>query len=664
MCGIFGLVAAKRSELDYQKCRQIVDQLFVLSESRGKEAAGLAFLIANKIEVYKSPQAATALIKSEEYEKIWQKKEDDGEIFALIGHARLVTNGSQLINSNNQPVIKEDLVAVHNGIITNVDWLWQNFTQLTRQYELDTEIILALINHFLGQGIFLEKALSETYHLIEGTASLAILMVKENKLILSTNNGSLYFCYQRDRGILIFASERNILEKLIKKELKKQFKPEEIRQLKSNTGLIIDLAGMGGDEFEFEKPQDRVGGSGKKSREVREIELKEKEEEVFLKKGEKTEIKEVFLNFVKEAQLKIDALRRCTKCILPETFPNIEFDKDGVCNYCHTYQPMKIEGEEKLKEIIEEHRQQNNQNKCLMTFSGGRDSSFGLHYIKSILGMNPVAYSYDWGMITDLGRRNQARMCGKLGVEHILVSADIKRKRDNIRKNILAWLKKPDLGTVPLFMAGDKQYFYYANKLRRQLGVDLVVLGTNPLEKTYFKTAFSGVKIDFRSKKLYTLSLINKIKLAWYYFKALIANPAYLNASLWDTLGGFISYYFIPHHHLDIYKYIKWDEELINKILKEEYNWEIAKDTQSTWRIGDGTASFYNYIYYITAGFTENDTFRSNQIRENMLTRAEALRQTQEDNRVRWESIQWYCQTIGIDLEETIRVINSMRKLY
>ena len=58
-----------------------------------------------------------------------------------------------------------------------------------------------------------------------------------------------------------------------------------------------------------------------------------------------------------------------------------------------------------------------------------------------------------------------------LGVEHILVSADIRRKRENIRKNVSAWLKRPDLGTIPLFMAGDKQYFYYSKLLQKQNGI-------------------------------------------------------------------------------------------------------------------------------------------------------------------------------------------------
>ena len=77
---------------------------------------------------------------------------------------------------------------------------------------------------------------------------------------------------------------------------------------------------------------------------------------------------------------------------------------------------------------------------AIVPFSGGRDSSYGLHLIKKEFGLRPVTFTYDWGMVTDLARRNVARLCGQLGIQNILVSADIKTKRDNIRKNVSAWL--------------------------------------------------------------------------------------------------------------------------------------------------------------------------------------------------------------------------------
>ena len=107
----------------------------------------------------------------------------------------------------------------------------------------------------------------------------------------------------------------------------------------------------------------------------------------------------------------------------------------------------------------------------------------------------PLAFTYDWGMITDIGRRNISRMCAKLGVEHILISDDIRKKRANIKKNVLAWLSKPHIGMVPLFMAGDKHFFWHANKLKKEYSLNLDIWCFNPFEISTFKDDLSGIKM-------------------------------------------------------------------------------------------------------------------------------------------------------------------------
>ena len=63
--------------------------------------------------------------------------------------------------------------------------------------------------------------------------------------------------------------------------------------------------------------------------------------------------------------------------------------------------------------------------------------------------------------------------------------------------NVAAWLKQPDLGLVPLFMAGDKHFFRVVNQLKRQTGIALDLWSANPLENTDFKSGFCGVSPDF-----------------------------------------------------------------------------------------------------------------------------------------------------------------------
>jgi hypothetical protein len=116
--------------------------------------------------------------------------------------------------------------------------------------------------------------------------------------------------------------------------------------------------------------------------------------------------------------------------------------------------------------------------------------------------------------------------------------------------------------------------------------------------------------------------------------------------------------------YFHVYDYWRWEEETIEDTLINEYGFERAPDTNTIWRIGDGTAAFYNYIYYTIAGFTEHDTFRSNQIREGQISRDEALKLVAEENQPRYQNIRWYLDTMGFDYKEVIHTINSIPKLY
>ena len=136
-------------------------------------------------------------------------------------------------------------------------------------------------------------------------------------------------------------------------------------------------------------------------------------------------------------------------------------------------------------------------------------------------------------------------------------------------------------------------------------------------------------------------------------------SPTYFNSSLWDTLSGeYYRSFTKKKDYFHIFDYWKWDENEVNKVLIDNYDWEVATDTKTTWRIGDGTAAFYNYIYYTVAGFTEHDTFRSNQIREGQLTRKKALELVCEENKPRYQNIKWYLDTLEMDFSVVIKIIN------
>lgn len=666
MCGILGVALAADGPRDPARFRRELDRLFRRSESRGKEAAGLAVRTATALRVLKCASPASAMLRSAEYRRLLRES-FAGDVttgpLCAIGHSRLVTTGGLQSPQNNQPIVTGGAAGVHNGIVVNHDRLFAARPGLERYGEVDSEAIFALLRDDWARSGDLAQALRATFAAIEGTASVAALFDDAAVLVLATNNGSL-FTAGLEGGAVAFASERRFLAGAGAAE-----------QLLPGNALVIDLRTL-----------ERVGvrlGPGTAAPAVRPARHPAVPVTVIappaaaprglaasrvglatlLDGQSRSYLEEVKARFPHDSAWQ-DSLRRCTRCILPETMPFIEFDEAGVCSYCRSHRPIEVRGREALERDLGRHRSRSAAADCVLGVSGGRDSLYALHLLATELDMRPVAFTYDWGMVTDLARRNIARVCGRLGVEHVVLSADIARKRRYIRDNVSAWLRRPHLGAIPLFMAGDKQYFFHLRTSRRELGVPVSVMGENLLERTDFKTGFAGLAPHRDPEHVYTLPWHGKARLAAFFAGQFLANPGYWNASLLDTFWGSVCYYALPRDYLNLYAYLPWREEAVVTTLRGEYGFELSPDSPTTWRIGDGTAAFYNYVFYTVAGFTENDAFRSNQVREGVLTRAEALTLAAAENVPRYETVFWYLDVIGlgIPMHEVLRIIHAMPK--
>ena len=606
MCGIFGLVSndtVNKNDLNI---------LLKHAQQRGRDSSGLIYYNKEKYCVNRADYNIKKLIK-----KIHPLSSK-----VVLGHSRLITNGL----SDNQPVIRGDICVLHNGIIVNDDDVWNKIDSI-RYQKIDTEVIAAITENHLVQGKNLNTLPGKILSLCKGTIASAIILPRLGKLVLFSNNGSLYIG-KKDK-CSYFSSEEY---PLIKSRCK------EIKQLIGEDYYIIDIPAS-----------------------LDHIQIKDdniRNENLIPQLGQiKSEESLLIHNTPK--------IKRCTCCILPETMPFITFDESGVCNYCRTYKMRnKPRPKEELFNLVEPYRRKYGSD-CILPFSGGRDSCYGLHLVVKELKMKPITYTYDWGMVTDLGRRNVSRMCANLGIENIIVADDISKKRRNIALNLAAWLKSPHLGMISILTAGDKHFFRHIETIKKQTGISLNIWSVNPLEVTHFKAGFLGTPPYFEETRVYTHGVMKQIRYQKLRFKAMLKSPGYFNSSLWDTLSGeYYRSFASKNDYYHLYDYWHWDEQLINDVLLNEYDWERAPDTNTTWRIGDGTAAFYNYIYYTVAGFTEHDTFRSNQIREGEITRQYALELVEDENQPRYPNIRWYLDSINFDFSETIKIINAIPRLY
>jgi glucosamine 6-phosphate synthetase-like amidotransferase/phosphosugar isomerase protein len=192
MCGIMGYYAFGKKLPDKDK----LTTMFIDLQSRGRDAAGFAYVKDNALVVAKKAVPSVVFVQEESWQNLELPK-------ILIAHTRLGTQGAATNNMNNHPLFSKNGVAVvHNGIIYNDREI---FGKEKRDAEVDSESIL----HILASKHKGDK-LEKLFHKLAGSYSVAVietsnpdrltLIKKDNPLdlLFDTNDDILYFCSELD----------------------------------------------------------------------------------------------------------------------------------------------------------------------------------------------------------------------------------------------------------------------------------------------------------------------------------------------------------------------------------------------------------------------------------------------------------------------------------
>jgi hypothetical protein len=373
------------------------------------------------------------------------------------------------------------------------------------------------------------------------------------------------------------------------------------------------------------------------------------------------EVKEIF-----------DSLRRCTRCLLPETFPGIDFDDEGVCNYCRDYKKVQVRGEEALRQVLEQYRGKGERYDCLVPISGGRDSSFTLHEIVRKYEMRTLALTVDSGAIMPEGYRNIEQITKALNVDHVWLKNEgrIKVAQRNTKLKFHAWLMKPSINTiVPVLNAGDKtmnlQIYRYAHEHRIPLVVGGNNVGNSSFEQEHFKTGFMGVFPDDWG----VYSTFDRIKLYFLFALEFLRNRYNFHWSILKEYWDGINVYFFESvlkprdvQPLGFYDYFYWEEKEIVPTIRKELGWDGASDTMATWRIDDAAYPLIDYLYLRLVGFNEFDEHYSKLVREGQLPRGEGLKRCLQDNAPRMASLLRAFEELGVTKEQVDAAVDEYRE--
>jgi hypothetical protein len=134
-----------------------------------------------------------------------------------------------------------------------------------------------------------------------------------------------------------------------------------------------------------------------------------------------------------------DKPKICTHCILPDTFPGIRFNADGMCSHCQKFDGKKMQlAEEKKKykqKFIELLRQEVNRSRnhnghnnhrsydVLMAYSGGKDSTYTMSLLRNKYKLRVLAFSFDNGFVSPAAITNIKNVTDNLCIDHVFFKA-------------------------------------------------------------------------------------------------------------------------------------------------------------------------------------------------------------------------------------------------
>lgn len=112
--------------------------------------------------------------------------------------------------------------------------------------------------------------------------------------------------------------------------------------------------------------------------------------------------------------------------MLPESFPGIKFNTEGVCQFCGNYkgterrEKKKREYRNKFEELVRTYKGRGCYD-AIAGYSGGKDSTYVLSLLKEEYDLNILAITFDNGFLPEQTHRNIRNVVEALGVDHIFL---------------------------------------------------------------------------------------------------------------------------------------------------------------------------------------------------------------------------------------------------
>ncbi|MDJ0893596.1 MAG: N-acetyl sugar amidotransferase [Alphaproteobacteria bacterium] len=348
------------------------------------------------------------------------------------------------------------------------------------------------------------------------------------------------------------------------------------------------------------------------------------------------------------------AVRRCKKCLTPETEQTVTFDDDGICNMCQVADERDhaIDWDarrKELDEIIEQHRGKYRFD-AIVPFSGGKDSTWVAYVLRKRYDLKLLLVTFDSHFRRPGHLRNVDEVVRKLGCEHVVFRAD----ETVIRKTMLESLKRK----------GDFCWFCHNGivtspfKAALMFKVPLIIWGEPPSE-------YSGGYYNYKSKsppderwlnRQVNLG-INAEDMLGFIDGVEMRDMEPFKMPPWEDLKAMN----VSSIHLG--DYLKWDAPRIYETIHRELGWQMAEVENLHPRYHYEKVECFlqgtrDYLRFIKRGYSRTTQRANLDIRNGELKREEAEQMIAYDAQ-RPASLDIILNYLGISEEEFMNIART-----
>ncbi len=323
-------------------------------------------------------------------------------------------------------------------------------------------------------------------------------------------------------------------------------------------------------------------------------------------------------------------MKRCSRCIMPETVPGVSF-QDGICNFCRNYKQEQYLGEEALARVVNEAKGKGGRYDCLVPISGGRDSSYVLYLAKAVYGLKTLAVCYDNEFQTTQAVANLHRACQELDTDllHIRSKRDVARKIVRSQIRLALAMKSPSIddGLCIACSYGYRSVVYRAAKKYR---VPLILWGESQAESTHW---MMDTVERARQQQAKTRGRVGRLLSLAYCRVILLQMSQRLE---FHSSGNSILRDHPPRlndsqvSEIRVFDYLRWDRQRIKETIARELGWNKPAESTSTWRIDCKLTPLVNNCYFKRFGCSKACFGYCNMINSGQMSRTEALQQEEQ----------------------------------